>query len=221
MPEVPATTTPTSEYQASVYLVVALTNALQSAPSEQVATYSLALAWIETARGKSIVQNNPGNLSAGSSWSGNYWRPPWYASTEPKYAALHQQMIDGKQPSAFRAYSDPQEGWDAFAREVVRRKSLLEAMAADDPVAVVRALRETGYAQDYRDSVADSFRSLVAEFRSRNLFGGLAKQFDVEPPQSPTAKRMPGSGFGGVAVFLALLAAAGAGAAVLFGRKRR
>jgi hypothetical protein len=214
MAQVPATNTPVSEYDASVYLVVGLTKALSSAPSEQLATYSMSLAWVETARGKSIVQHNPGNLSAGANWSGDYWRPPWFDSTDPKYAKLHQQMLDGTTPSAFRAYATPQAGWDAFAREVVRRKSLVAAMASDDTLGIVRALRETGYAPEYSDASAASFRSLAAEFRSRKLFSGLATA-------TATVKAKPGSGVGAVAALFVLLAAVGAGAAMLLRRTRR
>src|SRR5512139_950637 len=127
--EVPATATPVSEYEASVYLVVGLTQALQDAPSEQVAVYSMALAWIETARGRSLIQNNPGNITTTAGAAGSYWRPPWYPEVHAaKYNGLHAAMLAGTAPSAFRAYPDPQSGWNDFAREIVRRKSLLSAM---------------------------------------------------------------------------------------------
>lgn len=214
--ELSATPTPVSEYQASVYLVVGLTMALNDAPSEQVAVYSMALAWIETARGKSIIQNNPGNLQRTASWSGDYWRPPWYPEVhDAKYDGLHAAMLAGTAPNAFRAYPDQQSGWNDFAREVVRRKSLLSAMAADDPLAVVRALRSTGYSQEYQDTTAESFRSLVAEFRSRNLFGGLRKVFEVTPQQPATAARKTGGGFGVAAIVLVLAATATAAWAFL------
>lgn len=208
--EVPATATPVSEYDASVYLVVGLTQALQDAPSEQVAVYSMALAWIETARGKSIIQNNPGNITTTAKSSGNYWRPPWYPEQhDPKYDALHAKMLAGQAPNAFRAYPDQQSGWNSFAYEVARRKPLLSAMAADDPLQVVRALRSTGYSSDYTDQTAESFRSLVAEFRSRNLFGGLRKVFEIAPAQPAVASKKSGAGTI-VALLLGVAAAAGA-----------
>ena len=210
--EVPATATPVSEYEASVLLVVALTQALQDAPSEQVAVYSMALAWIETARGRAIIQNNPGNVTTSDSGPNDYWRPPWYPEQhDPKYDALHAKMLAGQAPRAFRAYPDKQTGWNSFAYEVVRRKPLLSAMAADDPLAVVRALRSTGYSSDYTDQTANSFRSLVAEFRSRNLFGGLRKVFEVEIPQpaQPVAQQQKKGSGGLLALLLGVVAAAG------------
>lgn len=207
--EVPATATPVSEYDASVYLVVGLTQALQDAPSEQVAVYSMALAWIETARGRSLIQNNPGNITTTAGAAGSYWRPPWYPDQhDPKYDSLHAAMLAGTAPNAFRAYPDQQTGWNAFAYEIVRRKPLLSAMATDDPLQVVRALRATKYSQDYTDRTAESFRSLVAEFRSRNLFGGLRKVFEIAPAQQPVAAKKGGSG-AVAAWMLALLVAAG------------
>lgn len=213
--EVPPLATPVSEYQASALLVVGLTQALQDAPSEQIAVYSMALAWLETARGRSVIQNNPGNLTKTANWTEDYWRPPWYPEKhDPKYDALHAKMLAGEAPSAFRAYTDQQTGWNDFAREIARRKTLLSAMEADDPLAVVRGLRTTGYSQDYTDATANSFRSLVAEFRSRNLFGGLRKVSEVVPPQptpqAPAAAKKSGGSGGLVAFVLGVVVAAGA-----------
>lgn len=221
--EVPATKTPVTEYQASVYLVVALTNALQSALPERVAVYSMALAWVETARGQALIQNNAGNLTAGSGWTGDYWRPPWYPEDhDPKYDALHAKMLAGQAPNAFRAYPDPQAGWNAFAYEVVRRPTLVAAMNADDPSAVVQALHDT-YSGDYGSKHVDTFRKLVAEFRSRNLFGGLpgAPAPGSVATTATTKPKKDGTGGGMLAAILLGVTAALGTAAYLLMRKRR
>lgn len=225
--QVPATYTPVAESQAVAYLTVALTLALKQNPPEQIGVYTLALAWIETGAGQSLIQNNPGNMSCyadGRDWSGDYWRPPWFDSTDPKYAALHERMLNGQAPSAFRAYPTQEAGWAAFVHEVVRRKGLLAAMMADDPLAVVRALRGSGYSADYRDEVAKSFASLVKAFRSRGAFAPyIGVELDGLPSAStapPAAPKKVGGGGGGGAV-LALLAAVGAAGAYFLSKKRR
>jgi hypothetical protein len=213
MAEVAATKTPVDEVQGSIYLVVALTTALQSVLSEQIAVYSMALAWIETGNGQ-LIQNNPGNITKTSNWTGNYWRPPWYPDDhDPKYDALHAAMLAGKAPSAFRAYPDQQSGWNDYAREIVRRKKLLAAMNADDPAAVVAALHDS-YSSDYGEKHVETFRKLVAGFRSRNLFGGLPRA----TTSVATTKRTTGVGIGTI---LVLVAGAGAALVVALLSKKR
>ena len=123
--EVAAIRTPVSKEQAATFVVDGLRAKLGREPSEQEAVYTFALAWVESGRGQSIYQHNPGNVSCyddGRGWSGDFWRPPWYpAQHDPKYDYLHQRMLDGKAPRAFRAYPDAQSGWNDYLREVVRR----------------------------------------------------------------------------------------------------
>jgi hypothetical protein len=206
--EVPATATPVSKQEAISLLTVALTDQLGQPPPEQVGVYSLALAWVETSQGRSIIQNNAGNVSCnddGRGWSGNYWRPPWFTGDNPKFAALHLRMLEGQAPRAFRAYPSQQAGWNDFVHEVVRRKPLLAAMMSDDPLAVAMALHDTNYSKDYGAQHAETFRSLVAGFRAAGDF----RQFKGLPLEGVSpAKRSSSSGLGTL-LFVGVMGAAG------------
>lgn len=196
-----ATATPATELQAVGYLTTALTTSMLQVPPQNVALYFLALVWIETARGKSIIRNNPGSLIAKgfsggqekSYWSGEFWRPDWWFD-----GSKNDGMFAGTVPSAFRAYATPEQGWTDFASLVTRKQSLLSAAMADDPLAFVRALRATGYSQDYTDNVASSFRSLVDGFRAKGYFAPFS---DVKLPSPAVASNSPkasSSGSGGM-----------------------
>jgi hypothetical protein len=210
-----------SEEQAEIYLSIALTLALGQTPPESLAIYCLALAWVETGDGD-VVCNNPGNLFARGYapgnpleidyWGGDYWRPSWIDEHSNDDA-----VFAGKVPSAFRAYADPQEGWNAFARTVVAKKPLVAAMVADDPLLVVRALKSTGYSPDYSDSHADTFRSLAHQLRDEKRFAGFSGVTlpgytapAGAPAQTASRRSAPGGAapmviFAGITVALLLL----------------
>ena len=88
-------------------------------PFRELAGLVLALAWIETAAGKSIQNFNFGNISASSRWDGDAWRPSWFevndASSE-RDKALHEAMVKGQAPQAFRAYPTADAGMRDFVR---------------------------------------------------------------------------------------------------------
>jgi hypothetical protein len=170
-----------------------LTQALQQVPPENVALYILALSAVETGNWQKTIGNNPGNLIAGGYfppkttetllWSGSLWRPSYMFD-----GSRNAEVLAGKIPSAFRVYPDPQSGWNAYAKQVVKRRSLLEAAQADDPLAFVRALRATGYSQDYTDSTAATFRSLVKGYRAKGHFAPFR---GVELPGQSVAQSSP------------------------------
>ncbi len=198
-----AVATPISETQAIVYLTVALTQALQQVPPENVALYILALSAVETGNWQKQIGNNPGNLIAGGYfppkttetrlWSGPIWRPDYVFD-----GSRNDEVLAGKIPSAFRVYSDPQAGWNDYAKLVTKHRTLLEAAQADDPLAFVRALRSTGYSQDYADSVAPTFRSLVDGYRAKGHFSAFrGVRLPGEPvadASTPSPKTSSGSG---------------------------
>jgi|WetSurMetagenome_2_1015567.scaffolds.fasta_scaffold00908_16 hypothetical protein len=210
--EVPATRTPVTKEQAATFVVNGLRARLGREPSEQEAVYTMALAWVESGRGQSIYGNNPGNVSCydnGKGWSGDFWRPPWFPEQhDPKYDYLHQRMLEGKAPRAFRAYPDQQTGWNDYLREVVRRIALLAAMNADDPAEFVRQLVETKYSIDYNESHVKTYRSIIAEIRSWGLFSSLPKA-SPPPAKKPSVSGLGlALGAGGAAVLLMVLLAA-------------
>jgi hypothetical protein len=201
-----AVATPISETQAIVYLTVALTQALQQVPPENVALYILALSAVETANWQKQIGNNPGNLIAGGYfppkttetllWSGKIWRPDYVFD-----GSRNDEVLAGKIPSAFRVYPDPQAGWNDYAKLVTKHRSLLDAAQADDPLAFVRALRSSGYSQDYPDSSAATFQSLVNGYRAKGHFAAFR---GVQLPGESVAQASP-SGSKGMGPVLAIL----------------
>lgn len=205
-----AVATPISETQAIVYLTVALTQALQNVPPENVALYLLALSAVESGNWQQLIGNNPGNLIAGHYippkttetriWPGKIWRPDYVFD-----GSRNDEVLAGKIPSAFRVYSDPQAGWNDYAKLTTKHRSLLDAAQADDSLAFVRALRSTGYSQDYTDSTAKTFRSLVDGYRKKGHFSAFR---GVELPGQPVAQSSPSKskGMGPAMAILGLVA---------------
>jgi hypothetical protein len=218
-----AVPTPETDNEAAAYLTAALVNAWGQVPPEQIGVYLLALVWVETARGQSIICHNPGNLLArgfpkGSAeeatygWSGEVWRPDWYFDeTNP----THSRMLRGEAPSGFRSYPTPEAGWNDFAQLMTsasKRQILLAAMA-DDPAAFVDALSKS-YSADYgpqnnavaKSAIVKMFASTVADFRAKNFFA----PFKGEPlPGGATAengKLSKSSGMGTAGLILGLVA---------------
>lgn len=166
---VPATKTPIGREDAARALLAAW----PELDREQAALF-LALMWIETAQGHSAVQFNPGNLSASeTTWHGKAWRPPWYELTgpnpEPRLVKLHELMLQGKAPKAFRAYDTWEAGFRDWASNLKSSgyAPLREAASSGD---VARFVAELGrrYAADYTSAhvkgltqFRDSFRPLV------------------------------------------------------------
>lgn len=132
----------------------------------------LALVWVETGGG-GLIGWNAGNISAGPSYPGEVWRPPWFepVQTDPKLAALHQRMLDGTAPQAFRSYRSAPEGFADFAGVLARQfPTVLAAAKTGDARTFVAALHDSGYSKDYTAghvptfvSLADKFAPLVAE----------------------------------------------------------
>jgi hypothetical protein len=207
--EVPSTVTPVSLEEARASLSVVI-------PADwagNVLLYVLALLWVECKRGQAVIQHNFGNLAAGGYskgvdvawWTGAHWRPGWYESppTE-RYAALHEKMLRGEAPSAFRAYQTREKGVAGFVGLLrdARFRGVIQAARNDDPEAFVQALHDSGYSKDYGAAHVPTFRSLVAELRGS------------DPGVAPGPK--PGETGSGL-----LVAAAVAGVAVLLTRGRK
>lgn len=141
-----------------------------------------ALVAIETNRGRSIQNGNLGNLSAGASFSGPVWRPPWFEVTPASSArdlALNQAMHEGRAPSAFRAYDSVQQGAVDFARFLLGRAyaPILEAANGNDADAFRRAIAAS-YSGDYKNAaVTRTLEKLRAELGGAppaGAGGGLA-----------------------------------------------
>ncbi len=163
------------------------------------ASLLLSLIWIETGRGR-LIQHNPGMVSAGRSWTGNAWRPPWFEpeQTDPALQALHARMLRGEAPSAFRAYDTLPEGMADFVAVINRMPGLVEAARSGDTSRFITALRQR-YSSDYRDAHAVTFNAL------RREFDALLSDLPAPPPAAT---------FGAMGTGALLL-----GAALLLGKK--
>jgi len=166
----------------------------------------MALVWIETARGASVQNNNLGNISAGRSWPNDAWRPPWFdleggtAATD-RNVALHEAMLRGQAPEAFRAYTSLEMGALDFVRTL--KGSFPEVLAAaqsGDATAFRDALAQK-YSKDYRNTPPENFAQLAREF------GGVSQPGD------------PGRDTGGHVV--AVLLVAGVAGAIFWATLRK
>lgn len=157
-------------------------------PTLAQAELELAHEWIETKRTEAMWRFNWGNLSAGGYVdgqerlrSGDVVRPPWFSPGEGasrRVLEVHQAMLEGRQPSAFRAYGSHQDGAQAFVRLLTTLGGGRIAKAAQrgDPVAYSRAVVDTGYCRDrdcQPDRMAPALARQVAAFRRDGVFRGL------------------------------------------------
>lgn len=136
-----------------------------------------ALVAIETGRGKSVQNHSPGNVTAAQSYPGMVWRPPWFEltpSSSDRDIRLHELMLKGQAPSAFRAYNSFQEGFADWRKML--EKSFPEVLAAAKGSAGEQfgnALAQK-YSGDYKNNTA-AFRSLellADEFGGTSVLGG-------------------------------------------------
>jgi len=194
---VPAVSTPITAEQARVALVAAMPGI-----DRETGTLLLALVWIETARGH-LMNNNAGNITASDKWPGDAWRPPWFdlsTATTPHLLELHEKMLHGQAPSAFRAYPSLLAGFQDFARVLQHQfKSVLEAARTGDARAFVTALHDSGYSRDYSPAHVPSMTSLQAE---------LGSQFEGFPTARQVANAAP-SFFADVALNVGVAVMAG------------
>jgi hypothetical protein len=158
-------------------------------PALALAELNLAHQWLETKATRSMWRFNWGNLSAGGfvdgverlAWKGDIWRPPWFelaADASPEMVALHEKMLAGKAPSAFRAYPGHPEGAQGYVKLLQRPgfAALLRAGQSGNPTAYAQAVVDTGYCRDRNcqpDRMGPALAELVARFRRENVFQGL------------------------------------------------
>ncbi len=137
-------------------------------PDPEQLALMMALVWIETARGNSIQNFNFGNITVAESYSGKAWRPPWFEVTEAsseRNKSLHEAMLAGKAPKAFKAYDSAQEGALDYLRFTNRVfPNVLEAAKSGDPDTFRQALAK-GYSKDYENTKATAtFATFQKEF---------------------------------------------------------
>lgn len=190
MSEVARTRTPVSAEQ--------LKQALSLHPDVDANRRALLMAhiWIETRNGKSLWNNNVGNLTAKDTAPGDYWRPHWYAEpteeTSARNRELHEQMLAGKAPRAFAAYPDIAAGVRAYLSAMRGRFATM--WRADGPAEFVREWRNSGYTPGLDvEATTPGFTQLYRDFGGGDI--------DANPPIVPGEP----DHHGGLAVPLAFL----------------
>lgn len=168
---VPRRNTPIAAAAAAAAVRRAYVQTFGREPSRTAFPLLMALVWIETGRGKSVQNHNFGNITAGKSWPGDAWRPPWFdfdggtAITE-RNTHLHEEMLKGRAPSAFRAYDTPEAGALDFVRTLrTSFPEVLEAAELGEPDGFRVALSRK-YSGDYKNPKSTpTLAQLQAEFQ--------------------------------------------------------
>lgn len=181
--EVPRTPTPLEPAETAQKFLEAWEEVFGGRPNRSQAEWLLSLLWNENRSGEAIIQHNWGNLST-KNFQAAYWRPPWFrledieAMQEParsRHLAIHQRMLEGKEPEAFRAFSDHETGarvWLERLRE--RFPTILEASLENSAVAMQDAIFESGYcASPACRTNAPRYQQLRDEIRALGLFQKL------------------------------------------------
>lgn len=211
MGEVPATVTPLSSAETAPAFLSAWANVFGGKPSITEAEWLLAFLWNENAKGKAIVQHNWGNLSS-SGQSGDFWRAPWFdrakveAMDEPRrtlYLNIHERMLRGEEPSAFRAFPDHATGARTWLQRLRDRfPSILRAAKADSAVAMQDAIFDSGYCASPKcETNAASYANLRNEVHAQGLFRGLGPPRKVRRRGSALVAALYLAGIGGAVLW--------------------
>lgn len=186
---VPRENTPLSATEARGFLVPAYVDTFGRAPEPQELPLLLALVWIETGRGKSVQNNNPGNLSASEHYDGDAWRPPWFELTDassPRDRELHDQMLKGEAPSAFRAYASAIEGFRDFTDHLKSSFPEVVTAAKTGDAEQLRLALSKKYSKDYQNP-----KSTVTLAALQKEFGGAPKALPPSAPPVPAHSSSP------------------------------
>jgi hypothetical protein len=131
----------------------------------------LAQVAIETGNGRGMQNFNVGNLIVSSSQQSGpalFWRPPWFTIDEnssERERDLHQLMLDGREPSAFRAYGSLEEGIAAYVARLRERFPTL--LQARDARTFVTQWKASGYTPRLNvEATLRTFRQLAPCSRS-------------------------------------------------------
>jgi hypothetical protein len=138
----------------------------------------LALVFMETGAGAKAHNNNPGNVSADDRrYNGEAFRPGWYElgpNPTPQEQALHDRMLAGTAPKAFRSYTDFSAGFSDLLEQLRRNfRSVVDAARSGNARNFVDALSER-YSRDYGPKHYASFEQLQSKFKP--LFSDLPRR---------------------------------------------
>jgi len=191
MHEVPRIRTPVSEPTAASALVSALA-AVGEHPHQREAQLLLAQLWLETGRGSSCNNFNVGNITASDRYEGGAFRPVWFdeptlnSSTQMRH--LHELMLKGQAPRAFRAYATLEAGMGDYVHNLnTTFKAIVEAARTGDALATAQAIKSSHYTPDIDPvAVSHTLDSIAKEFASRGTFAALPLAGASPPAVPPT-----------------------------------
>lgn len=186
---------------ASALLVGLKNSALEV--TQELAYMLHAQLMLETGRGKSLFNFNPGNISVfPSKHKGDFYRPIWFrlkdieAVSDPvkraRYMRIHEKMNAGKAPMAFASSPTLAAGITYHLQFVKRRfPQVLGAASTGSGMAMGEAIYNSKYCRD--DScqphiIGPAINSIADQMRTKGLFAAL-------PVSS-----MPGEIFPGAAI---------------------
>lgn len=189
MSEVSSIPTPLTRDATAELFVPAYVDVFGEAPDRDRAELLLALIWIENANGASIIRNNWGNLATKPSFGGDYWRPAWFdldqvqampdSAKRARLLDLHQRMVDGRAPEAFRAFATQADGLRAWLRFLSSpaMRPVLEAASSGNAVAFAHAIFSSGYCPDPECKAAGpSYARQRDLIHNAGYFDGLKKK---------------------------------------------
>lgn len=184
---VPRVSTPQSLAAIADALVNAYVVQFGREPDQTTAELLTAQIMVETASGQAIKNHSPGNISASARWTGDAWRPPWFdeptETTSARDRALHAAMLEGKAPSAFRAFRTLEDGMADYVHTLARQFPII--LAARTPSELAQAIFDSGYTRDHTPSeTSPTLHALVGRVREAGLFDALPKA-QLPAPASP------------------------------------
>lgn len=166
-----------------------LAQQLPGASREQAALL-LAQLMLEIASGAACYNWNVGNIT--SNESGSFYRPLWWTigpDSSPRLRQLHEAMLKGAAPRAFRAYSSLSAGVADYLAELRRDfPSLLAASESGDAAAFAAAIKSSRYAPDAQPGTDKSIRSLQDTYLRQGLFSSLHPLAETEPADLPQVR---------------------------------
>lgn len=189
MSEVPATATPLTRDQTAARFLATYRALFGELPDQQRAELLLALVWLENANGSSLIQGNWGNLATKAREDVSFWRPPWFdlekvealadGAKKTRLLDLHDRMLRGQAPEAFRAFPDQDAGaraWLSLLR-TPGMQQVLDAASSGDAVAFAHAIFASRYCPDpeCRDA-GPSYARLRDQIRAAGYFATLKKK---------------------------------------------
>lgn len=149
----------------------------------------------------SCNNHNVGNITTTDTGSRDFFRPAWFdvdpndPSADPQLVKLHNLMLAGQAPRAFRSYPDFGSGFSDYVHELQTRfPSILSAAATGDAQATANAIKSSGYTPDAPSSLGTTLASIVREFQGRGVYADLPPLAGAAgPPPSPPAPAPPSS----------------------------